>query len=139
MRGGLGAARLICVIRCVIVDDNESVREALSGLMRSLGYSATAFPSGESFLASSRLRRTACLIADVQMPGMTGLELHRRLLASAKPVPTILITAYHDDRVQAQALNAGVVCYLTKPFDESELLACIHSALDGPKDGQKSL
>jgi FixJ family two-component response regulator len=118
-----------------IVDDDESVREALTGLMRSLGYSATAFPSGESFLGSRRLSGTACLIADVQMPGMTGLELHRRLVASGKPIPTILITAYGDDWVRAKALNAGVVCYLTKPFDESELLACIHSALGGPKDG----
>jgi FixJ family two-component response regulator len=118
-----------------IVDDDESVREALTGLVRSLGYSATAFPSADSVLRSRRLRGIACLIADVQMPGMTGLELHRRLVASGKPIPTILITAYPDERVRAQALNAGVCCYLTKPFDESELLACIHSALEGPKDG----
>jgi FixJ family two-component response regulator len=65
----------------------------------------------------------------VQMPGMTGLELHRRLVASGRPIPTILITAYPDERMRAQALNAGVICYLTKPFNESELLACIHSAL----------
>ena len=112
-----------------IVDDDESVREAMTRLMRSLGYSAPAFPSGESFLRSKRRRGTACLIADVQMPGMTGLELHNRLAASGKPIPTILITAYPDERVRAQALNAGVLCYLTKPFNESELLACIHSAL----------
>ena len=120
-----------------IVDDDGSVREALTNLMRSLDYSATAFPSGESFLGSRRLRGTACLIADVQMPGMTGLELHRRLVASGKPIPTILITAYPDERVRAQALNAGVVCYLTKPFNESELLACIHSALGDQSTGRR--
>ena len=112
-----------------IVDDDESVREAMTRLMRSLGYSAPAFASGESFLRSKRRRGTACLIADVQMPGMTGLELHNRLAASGKPIPTILITAYPDERVRAQALKAGVLCYLAKPFNESELLACIHSAL----------
>ena len=114
-----------------IVDDDESVREAMSGLMRSIGFAANAFPSGESFLKSSRLHRTACLIADVQMPGMTGVELHHRLLASGNPVPTILITAHVDEKVRAQAQNAGVVAYLTKPADESELLSCIHSALKG--------
>jgi FixJ family two-component response regulator len=114
-----------------IVDDDESVREAMSGLMRSIGFAANAFPSGESFLKSSRLHRTACLIADVQMPGMTGLELHHRLLASGNPVPTILITAHVDEKVRAQAQNAGVVAYLAKPVDEGELLSCIHSALEG--------
>jgi FixJ family two-component response regulator len=112
-----------------IVDDDESVREAMTGLMRSLGYSAIAFPSAEGFLTSRRRGATACLIADVQMPGMTGLELHNRLIASGEPIPTILITAYPDERARAQALNAGVLCYLAKPFSESELLACIHSAL----------
>ena len=116
-------------IEIAMVDDDESVREALSGLMRSLGFSVRTFSSGESFLKSSCLNRAACLIADVQMPGMTGLELHNRLAASGKPIPTILITAYPDERVRAQALKAGVLCYLAKPFNESELLACIHSAL----------
>ena len=112
-----------------IVDDDESVREALTGLMRSLGYSATAFPSGESFLGSRRLSGTACLIADVQMPGMTGLELHRRLVASGKPIPTILITAYPDDSLRVRALEVGVCCYLAKPFVAEELLACVDTAI----------
>jgi FixJ family two-component response regulator len=116
-----------------IVDDDESVREAMTSLMRSFGFATMAFASGESFLRSRR-RRTDCLIADVQMPGMTGLELHNRLVASGKLIPTILITAYPDERVRAQALNAGAVCYLTKPFNESELLACIHAA--GIQNGQ---
>jgi FixJ family two-component response regulator len=120
-----------------IVDDDESARKALANLMRSLDFSAAAFASGESFLRSNRLHGTACLIADVQMPGMTGLELHSRLVASGRPIPTILITAYHDERVRAQALNAGVVCYLTKPFNESELLACIDSALGDQRTGKR--
>ena len=116
-------------IEIAIVDDDESVREAMSGFMRSLGFSVRAFSSGESFLKSSCLSRAACLIADVQMPGMTGLELRQQLVASGSPIPTILITAYVDEKVRAQALNAGVCCYLPKPIDEKELLACIHSAL----------
>ena len=118
-------------IEISIVDDDESVREAMSGLMRSIGFVANAFPSGESFLKSSRLHRTACLIADVQMPGMTGLELYHRLLASGSPLPTILITAHIDEKIRTQALNAGVVAYLPKTVDESQLLSCIHSALRG--------
>ena len=120
-----------------IVDDDESARKALANLMRSLDFSAAAFASGESFLRSNRLHGTACLIADVQMPGMTGLELHSRLVASGRPIPTILITAYYDERVRAQALNAGVVCYLTKPFNESELLACIDSTLGDQRTGRR--
>ncbi len=120
-------------IEVAIVDDDESVREAMSGLMRSLGFSVKAFSSGEGFLRSNCLRRAACLIADVQMPGMTGLELHHRLVTSGSPIPTILITAYVDEKVRAQALKAGVACYLPKPIDENALLACIHSALGDQK------
>jgi FixJ family two-component response regulator len=114
-----------------VVDDDESVREALAGLMKSLGYRATVFPSAEDFLNSEGRDSTACLIADVQMPGMTGPELYERLAASGQPIPTILITAYPDERVKARALQAGVMCYLTKPFGENDLLACLQSALDG--------
>ena len=113
-----------------VVDDDASMREAIRGLMKSLGYTAEAFGSAEEFLSSREVPRTSCLIADVQMPGMTGLELHRHLVASGKPVPTILITAYPDDRVRQRALEDGVVCYLSKPFDETDLLACIRSSLD---------
>jgi FixJ family two-component response regulator len=114
-----------------VVDDDESVREALAGLMKSLGYRATVFPSAEEFLNSEGRDSTACLIADVQMPGMTGPELYERLTASGQPIPTILITAYPDERVKARALQAGVMCYLTKPFGENDLLTCLQSALDG--------
>src|SRR5260221_7101226 len=101
--------------------------------MSSLGFFAKAFHSCESFLSSNRLHATSCLIKDVQMPDMTGVKLHSRLVASGKPIPTILLTAYPDDRVRARALKAGVVCYLAKPFDESEMLACISSALKDRK------
>jgi FixJ family two-component response regulator len=113
-----------------IIDDDESVREATMSLMKALGFDSEAFNSAEDFLLSERRYHTACLIADVQMPGMTGLELHRRLLASDTPIPTVLITAHADDNLRASALKAGVIGYLTKPFKEKDLMGCINSALD---------
>lgn len=112
-----------------IVDDDASVRAALMGLMQSLGFAAEAFASAKDFLASHYLDRTACLIVDVNMPRMTGPELHRHLVSSGEAIPTILITAYPDDAVRACVRSAGVVGYLTKPFAEGDLLACVHSAL----------
>jgi len=112
-----------------IVDDDQSVREALTSLVRSLGYAAIAFERAEDLLESKRRHSVACMIADVQMPGMTGLELYDRLSASAKPIPTVLITAYPDDGARERALAAGVVGYLSKPFDEQDLLGCVRSAL----------
>src|SRR5262252_5078163 len=113
-----------------VVDDDESMREAMRGLMKSLGYTAQTFASAGEFLNSCQVPRTSCLIADVQMRGMTGLELHRHLMASGKTIPTILMTAYPDDTVRERALQDGVVCYLSKPFDENDLLACIRSSLN---------
>src|SRR6202522_4519043 len=98
-------------------------------LMRSLGYSAEAFPSAADFLASPRLVETACLIADINMPAMTGLELYRHLIDAGYAIPTILVTAYPDDDVRARALNDGVVCYLRKPVDEKRLMQCVRAAL----------
>ena len=118
-----------------IVDDDESMREAIKGLMRSLGYRVEAVASAQEFLSSRNGRRAACVIADMQMPGMTGLELHQRLLASGKPIPTILITAYPDNGVRQRALAAGVIGYLSKPFEQDDLLACIHSALTHAHSG----
>ena len=112
-----------------IVDDDHSVREALTSLVRSLGYVAMAFECAEDLLKSKRRRRVSCLIADVQMPGMTGVELHNRLVASGEPIPTVLITAFPDERSRERALQAGVIGYLTKPFSEDDLLACIRSTL----------
>ncbi len=113
-----------------VVDDDESMREAIRGLMKSLGYAAVAFASAEEFLSSCQIPRTSCLITDVQMPGITGLELHHRLLAAGKIIPTILITAYPDDSARERALGDGVVSYLSKPFDENDLLTCIRSSLN---------
>jgi FixJ family two-component response regulator len=115
-----------------VVDDDASVREALTGLMKSLGYRVIAFQSAEDFLNSKRRNSTACLVADVQMDGMSGPELHRSLVMAGYPIPTILITAYPDETVRVHALQAGVKGYLTKPFSEEELLACLRSALGSP-------
>jgi FixJ family two-component response regulator len=115
-----------------VVDDDQSVREAVTGLLKSLGYRPVAFRSAEDFLNSEQGRGAACLIADVQMPGMTGPELHDRLVARGEPIPTILVTAYPDEAVRARALRAGVKGYLPKPFSEDDLLGCIRSAL-GPR------
>jgi FixJ family two-component response regulator len=118
-----------------IVDDDQSVREALTSLVRSLGYVAVAFECAEDLLKSRRRRNVFCLIADVQMPGMTGIELHNRLVASGEPIPTILITAFPDERSRERALQAGVIGYLAKPFSEDDLLACIRSNLGRPEAG----
>lgn len=116
-----------CLI--AVVDDDEDVREATRGLMRSFGFAVEAFPSGEDFLRSPNLDRTACLVADINMPGMTGLELHHHISALKKSIPTILITAHPSDNNRKRALDAGVVRYLTKPFSEDELLSSISLAL----------
>jgi FixJ family two-component response regulator len=120
-----------------IVDDDESVREGTIDLVKAMGFAAEAFPSAEDFLKSNRLRNTSCLITDVRMPGMTGLDLHDRLVELGNAIPTILITAFPNDRDQARALRAGVFCYLPKPFDASELLACIRLALERRKLGER--
>jgi FixJ family two-component response regulator len=113
-----------------IIDDDESVREGTMDLFESLGFIAVAFPCAADFLSSDHLHDTSCLVADVQMPGMTGLELHNRLVGSGTIIPTILITAYPDDGDRARELQAGVICYLVKPFNYSDLLACIRLALE---------
>jgi FixJ family two-component response regulator len=112
-----------------LVEDDQFFRESMRRLMRSLGYGVEAFPSAADFLASPRLVETACLIADLHMPAMTGLELHRHLIDAGYAIPTILVTAYPDDDVRARALNDGVVCYLRKPVDEEQLVRCLRAAL----------
>jgi FixJ family two-component response regulator len=96
-----------------------------------------AFECAEDLLKSRRRRNVSCVIADVQMPGMTGIELHDRLVASGAPIPTILITAFPDERSRERALQAGVIGYLTKPFSEDDLLACIRSKLGRCEAGGK--
>jgi FixJ family two-component response regulator len=113
-----------------IVDDDPSVRESTMDMLNSMGFVTETFQCADDFLESNRLDGTSCLITDVQLPGMTGLELYDHLVRSGKVVPTILITAFPDDRDRARALQAGVFCYLTKPFGENELLACIRLALE---------
>jgi FixJ family two-component response regulator len=112
-----------------VVEDDRFFRESMGRLMRSLGYTVEAFPSAADFLASPRLAETACLIADVHMPAMTGIELYRRLIDEGLTIPTILVTAYPNDLDQARALNDGVVCYLRKPVDEQHLIRCLRAAL----------
>ena len=119
-----------------VVEDDQFFRESMRRLMRSLGYAVEAFPSAADFLASPFLVETACLIADVHMPAMTGLELHRHLVDAGYAIPTILVTAYPDNDVRARALNDGVVCYLRKPVDEKHLIRCLRAALnsDEPRE-----
>lgn len=134
-RGGLilGADVLISVI-----DDDDDVRVAITSLMEALGFTTEAFPSAAEFLACHNTVRTHCLIADVHMPGMTGLELHRHLMQSGRAIPTILITAYPDDNIRDRALRQGVVGYLQKPVNGDGLLRCIRAALDGAKPEQNT-
>ena len=112
-----------------IVEDDQFFRESMRMLMISLDYDVAAFPSAADFLASPRLDETACLIADVHMPAMTGLELYEHLVGAGYAIPTILVTAYPDDDDHARAINDGVVCYLRKPFDELHLIGCLRAAL----------
>jgi FixJ family two-component response regulator len=113
-----------------IVDDDNAVGNAIEVLMRSVGLIAKAFSSGEAFLRSPELSRTGCLVVDFDMPRMNGLDLHNNLSRLGNEIPTILITAYPSDDIRTRALQAGVICYLPKPFDENDLLNCIQAALD---------
>jgi FixJ family two-component response regulator len=112
-----------------LVDDDESVREALPDLLRSFGLEVTAFASAEAFLESDSLVRTACLILDVAMPGMTGPELQQELVRRRHEIPIIFITAHSDDRVRPRALRQGAVACLFKPFSETALLEAVNAAL----------
>jgi FixJ family two-component response regulator len=112
-----------------IVDDDEFFRESMRKLVMLLGYTVESFSSAADFLASPFPPETACLVADVHMPGMTGVELHGRLTKLGCALPTILITAYPDEAVRDQALKDGVVCYLSKPVDDEDLERCLRSAL----------
>ena len=112
-----------------IVDDDQPFRESMRKLVTLLGYTVEEFPSAADFLASRLLPETACLVTDVHMPGMTGVELHGRLIKLGYAIPTILVTAYPDEGVRDQALKDGVVCYLSKPVDDGELERCLRSVL----------
>jgi FixJ family two-component response regulator len=112
-----------------VVEDDLFFRESMRRLMRSLGFPVEAFGSAADFLASPRLGETACLIADIHMPAMTGVELHRHLIKIGYAIPTILMTAHPNDADRTRALSNGVICYLRKPFDEEALLPCLRAAL----------
>jgi FixJ family two-component response regulator len=114
-----------------LVEDDQPFRESMQKLMRALGYSVEAFHSAANFLASPMLADTDCLVTDVNMPGMTGVELHRHLLDAGYAIPTILVTAYPDEADRNRALNDGVFCYLSKPVDDYQLEHCLRSALNG--------
>jgi len=121
--------RLVLMAQMIsIVDDDKSVREAESSLVKSLGYVTKTFASAEEFLESGRLRDTACLITDVQMPGMSGVDLQSRLIASGHRTPVIFVTANPDERTKKRALGAGALGFLSKPFSEESLIACLERA-----------
>lgn len=112
-----------------IVDDDESIRDTTEDLLESAGFLAVTFSSSAELLRSRRLARVGCLIADMRMPGMTGLDLSKHLATHRRPIPTILMTAWPTERTRARAVAANVVCYLNKPFHPEELLSCVRLAL----------
>jgi FixJ family two-component response regulator len=115
-----------------IVDDDEAVREATKDLVRSLGYRASTFSSAEEFLSSERLHDTSCVITDLHMPGLSGMELHSRLIAGGHRTPVIFITAFPEESVRARAMEAGAVCFMSKPYSEERLIGCLDRALKAP-------
>jgi FixJ family two-component response regulator len=112
-----------------IIDDDESIREATRGLVRSLGYQAAAFQSAEDFLQSEGRDATSCVITDIQMPGISGLDLQDRLRGEGCSTPIIFITAYPQERAKARAMKAGAIGFFGKPFDDQALIACLDRAL----------
>ena len=111
-----------------VVDDDQSFGDSMRRLLKSLGYPVAVFPSAGEFLASPKLAVTACLVADVHMPAVTGVELYKRLIETGHAIPTILVTAYPDDSVQECMLAMGVEGYLRKPLEEAQLIGCLRSA-----------
>jgi FixJ family two-component response regulator len=112
-----------------IVDDDDAVRNSLDDLIRSIGFGTQGFSSADAFLSSNQARDTACLILDVRMPGMNGIDLQRQIVAANWRIPIIFITSHADDDARARALKAGAVAFLYKPFREEELLDALHAAL----------
>jgi FixJ family two-component response regulator len=112
-----------------IVDDEEPVRDATKSLVRSLGYHASTFASADDFLKSEHVHDTSCLITDVQMPGLSGIDLQEQLVARGHCIPIIFMTGYPNDSVRARAMKAGAVCFLNKPFSEDHFIGCIEKAL----------
>jgi FixJ family two-component response regulator len=112
-----------------IVDDDQAVRAATRGLVRSLGYNASTFASAEEFLGSERLHDTSCLITDLHMPGLNGIELQQRLIAQGHHLPIVFITAFPEESLRTRALEAGAICFLSKPYSDEKLIDCLDKAL----------
>ena len=112
-----------------IVDDDDSFRHATMSFIRSLGYAALQFSSAEAFLKSNRLHDADCLISDVQMPGMNGIELQGKLIDEGHHFPVVFITAFPEMKARARALAAGAICFLAKPFNDEVLITCLNKAL----------
>jgi len=113
-----------------IVDDDDLMRSALQGLLKAVGLPAQAFASAEEFLKSGQQREAGCLITDIRMPGMSGLELQAKLNAEACRIPIIFITAHGDEKMRMRALRAGAVEFMAKPFDDEALLESVRAALE---------
>jgi FixJ family two-component response regulator len=113
-----------------IVDDDDLMRSALQGMMKAVGWPAQAFASAEEFLKSGQQNQIACLVTDIRMPGMSGLDLQAKLNAESCRIPIIFITAHGDEKMRMQALRAGAVEFLAKPFDEEALLESVRAALE---------
>jgi FixJ family two-component response regulator len=122
----LSSEKPICVI-----DDDASVRLSLEGLLRSLGHTVRVFASAEEFLDSNALPSCGCIISDIKMPGMSGLELKQRLDGAGAAPPFILMTAFADEAARARAAKAGAACFLSKPFDADALIECLKNAMRG--------
>ena len=121
-----------------VVDDDESIRRTTTLLIESFGFRAAAFESAESLLKSGQLQETSCLIVDVQMPGMNGLQLQRHLAASGYKIPIIFITAYDNKESRQQAMQAGAVAFLSKPFNDKLLLETIRATLRDDEGSAKT-
>jgi len=132
-----GKAALSKLPLVAIIDDDASVRATTDSLVRSLGCIVSTFASADEFLQSNRLDDFSCVIADVQMHGMSGVELQVHLLTQGNHVPFIFFTAFPDERVRAQALRAGAICFLTKPFDGDSLIQGLQSALKKHEGGTR--
>jgi FixJ family two-component response regulator len=112
-----------------IIDDDDSVRAAACSLVRSLGLTAHGFASAEEFLQSPRLDETSCLISDIQMPNMSGVELQSVLVAQGRRIPIIFFTAFPDETVEARVMEAGAICFLCKPYDGQDMIKCLDRAI----------
>ena len=122
-----------------IVEDDQFFRESLKRLIKSQGYTVEAFSSAADFLGSPRLIDTACVIADVNMPAMSGIELYRHLANAGYSIPTILVTAFPNDTDRVRALNDGIVCYLRKPINDEHLIRCLRAALPSGEPSAENL